>query len=257
MSDPLGAFLQGLVGDDETPGFQGGFGFRRKLTKDREDTAYERARRLREEVGFGLQQRVREGELAQQGRQQQDYERRTTLDTEHRARIASAAAQIRQQYGQDPRYKGLTLLPDEELVNQFGDILTHPERYTSERRQREIDTRQDLTSVERQVDDTRADITRVEREQPTRPAFFVSPQAEQQFKADSAAVGERLLGLRQRADSLGGVRDSIAGVVQGRRPTARPASKTPAQWVSEVRREHPDWTPEQVAAEARKRSGTR
>lgn len=33
------------------------------------------------------------------------------------------------------------------------------------------------------------------------------------------------------------------------------STKTPAQWVSEVRGEHPTWTAEQVAAEARKRAG--
>lgn len=46
------------------------------------------------------------------------------------------------------------------------------------------------------------------------------------------------------------LRDYVAG--QNRSPQA----KTPAQWVSEVRSEHPDWSPEQIAAEARKRAGS-
>lgn len=39
------------------------------------------------------------------------------------------------------------------------------------------------------------------------------------------------------------------------RPRPGPVAKTPAQWVAEVRGEHPNWTPEQLAAEARKRAG--
>lgn len=47
------------------------------------------------------------------------------------------------------------------------------------------------------------------------------------------------------------VRDYIARHQGGTPPTG----KTPAQWVAEVRREHPDWPPEQIAAEARRRAG--
>jgi hypothetical protein len=116
--------------------------------------------------------------------------------------------------------------------------------------------RQDLASVERQVDDTRADLARAERDAPQKPMFFLSPADSTRFAGESAASASRVSGLRQRADSLSAVRDSIAALVQGR-PFQRPAQKTPAQWVSEVRREHPDWTPEQVAAEARRRAGVR
>lgn len=38
---------------------------------------------------------------------------------------------------------------------------------------------------------------------------------------------------------------------------AAPASKTPAEWVAEVRAEHPEWAPAQIAAEAKKRAGVR
>ena len=88
MSDPLGSFLQGLVGDEETPGFRGGYGFRvgladrkrrRALDEEllrlrrgeaqradararredvafqRESTEYDRVKRLRTEVGSYLQ----------------------------------------------------------------------------------------------------------------------------------------------------------------------------------------------------------
>lgn len=116
--------------------------------------------------------------------------------------------------------------------------------------------RQDLGSVERQVDDTRADLSRAERDAPERPMVFLTPEQETTYRADSTASADRVRGLRQRADSLGRVRDSLAAVVQGRPP--RPAAtKTPAEWVAEVRREYPSWTPEQVATEARRRAGAR
>jgi hypothetical protein len=84
-----------------------------------------------------------------------------------------------------------------------------------------------LATVERQVDDTRADLARAEREVPKRPMFFLSPSDSTRFVADSADVGRRLAGLRQRADSLSAVRDSLAAVVQGRQ-VQRPGKKTPA-----------------------------
>lgn len=225
MTHPLAAFLQGLTGDEETPGFQGGYKFRqgitdrkRKLAENTEDRDYLQARRLREDVGFQLEQRVNQGQLDAQGRS-------AANDQDRRRRVAAAAAQIREQYGRDPKYKGLTLLPDEDLVREFGDILTNPQRferpggYTSTHR---TEARQDLTSVEKQVDDTRSDLSRAEREMPTRPPMAAyDPSVARQFTADSsaAAVGVNL--LRQRADSLGIVRDSIAADVQGR-PFHRP-----------------------------------
>jgi len=33
--------------------------------------------------------------------------------------------------------------------------------------------------------------------------------------------------------------------------------KSPEQWVAEVKKEHPDWTPQQIAAEAKKRAGAK
>jgi hypothetical protein len=254
VSDPLGAFLEGLTG-----GFQTGYGVRtdrderrrRHVTED-ENRGYERARRLREDVGFQLQQRVREGEL-----------RRNDMlyrQTEERGRsIADAAMRIRQQFGDDPRFKGLTLLPDEDLVREFGDRVGTPgggasdllynepgqpvgliNRGTAELRpvtsggkplirprHTAAEQRQDLATVERQVDDTRADLARTEREVPTRPMFFLSPQDSTRFVADSAEVGRRLGGLRERADSLSVVRDSLAAEVQGRQ-FRRPGRMTPA-----------------------------
>ena len=50
------------------------------------------------------------------------------------------------------------------------------------------------------------------------------------------------------------VRDYVAGQNKGPQDTA-PVQKSPAEWVAEVREEHPDWTAEQIAAEARRRAG--
>jgi hypothetical protein len=248
MSNPIGEFLTGLVGDQETPGFTGGVAFRhglqdrkRKLALQNEDVTYERARRLREDVGFQLQQ-------------------------EHRGKLTAAAAQIRQQYGSDPRYKGITALPDDELVHAFSDLTTHPERFSRaegstndllynepgqpvgliNRGTHEMapvtsggkpvvrpfttpaERRQDLGSVERQIDDTRADLARTEREVP--PPFGQLPTARRML-TDSAAYEasrvpdvRRVGDLRQRADSLSTVRDSLAARVQGR-PFTRPRGR--------------------------------
>lgn len=89
--------------------------------------------------------------------------------------------------------------------------------------------KEDLGVVERQLDDTRADIGVVERGMP-QLGIMSSP-------ADSAlarSVGQQLGGLRQRYDSLGTVRDSLAARTLGSRfiPTPRmaaPAPRTPTQ----------------------------
>lgn len=84
------------------------------------------------------------------------------------------------------------------------------------------ESREDLRSVERQVDDTRSDITRAKADAP-RP---VAPGMESPGHAAATAASKRkIAGLQQRADSLGRVRDSIAGAVQGRTPAAPPAAK--------------------------------
>jgi hypothetical protein len=293
MSDPLGSFIQGLVGDDEVPGFRGGYAFRlgladrkRKLATEQENQVYERVRRLREDVAFRLQQRVGEGELAAQGRTAQHQQETWEQERDRRTRIRDAAVAIRANptLAKDHRIAPLLTLPDEELVEGVKDLATNPQRFERPAggAAARTEARQDLQSVERQVDDTRADLARAEREMPTRPELAeYEPSIAQRFTADSAAVASRVGALRQRADSLSAVRDSIAAAVQGRSFRRQPAkrritadqaeylkatgqwdpnkfevagSKTPAQWVSEVRQEHPNWTPEQVAAEARRRA---
>jgi hypothetical protein len=83
--------------------------------------------------------------------------------------------------------------------------------------------REDLHSVERQVDDTRSDLAREERDTP-KP---VLPGMETpEYNAAVGASKSKIGGLRARADSLGQVRDSIAGEVQGRKPAPKPAPTT-------------------------------
>lgn len=89
--------------------------------------------------------------------------------------------------------------------------------------------KQHLGVVERQLDDTRADIGVVERGMPQLGVLSTA--------ADSAlarSVGKQLGGLRQRYDSLGTVRDSLAAGVLGSAfaPTPRlgaPAPRTPTR----------------------------
>jgi hypothetical protein len=84
------------------------------------------------------------------------------------------------------------------------------------------DSREDLRSVERQVDDTRSDIGRAQTDAPSPVAPGMETPG---HAAASAASRRKIAGLQARADSLGRVRDSIAGVVQGRKPAAAPAAK--------------------------------
>jgi len=207
MSDPLGAFLQGLVGDEETPGFRGGYGFRtgiadrkRKLATEQETLTYERAKRLREDVGFQLQQRYIQSQI--------DRNERTPIPRNIDPNSPEA---------QEADYR--------DWQRRYDYERQHPKPTKSR-----ATARQDLGSVERQVDDTRADLGRAEREAPTKPMFFLTPSDSTQYAADSASSAERVGGLRQRADSLSTVRDSIAADVQGRR-FQRPGAagkKTPA-----------------------------
>lgn len=232
MTHPLAAFLDGTM-----DGIERGAEFRYRrdsrrqaLSEHGEDREYERARRLREGVGHDLLMRGREGDIAQQNRTMEVEEGR-------RLQVQKAAAGIRERFRSDPRFRGITMLPDEDLVREFGDLLSNPQRLEPRVSRDRAETRQDLASVERQVDDTRADLSRAERDAPSRPPIFLSADAEQNFRADSteAAVGLNL--LRERADSLGQVRDSIAAEVQGRRyERPQAAGSTPAdRWEQLVR----------------------
>jgi len=100
--------------------------------------------------------------------------------------------------------------------------------------------REHLRTVEGQVDDTRTNLARAERQMPTRPEFFATPEGERRFVQDSTRIGTRVNQLQQRADSLDGVRDSLAGVVQGRRPApaARPQLSVTRAEYDAIVREH-------------------
>lgn len=70
MTSPLGQFLEGALG-----GVERGYQFRtgiedrkRRIASEEDAAQYERARRLREDVAFGLQQRVLQGQLDAQAR---------------------------------------------------------------------------------------------------------------------------------------------------------------------------------------------
>jgi hypothetical protein len=114
-------------------------------------------------------------------------------------------------------------------------------------------THPELTSVERQIDDTRADLNSTRQSRKDIGSFPIT-------EADSSSAADldgRIGNLRQRLDSLNTQRDSIAARVQGRSGATGATTKTPAQWVSEVRAAHPTWTPQQIADEARRRAGAR
>lgn len=82
--------------------------------------------------------------------------------------------------------------------------------------------------------------------------------------ADSANV-RTADSLRTEAQGRMQRRPGILGLLRGSGRTmsdtggtvAPAAAKSPAEWVADVRSEHPDWTPQQVADEARKRAGAR
>lgn len=258
---PGGSFLEGLTGGAERM-----YTLRRQTRIEDEQLTMQRARELRAAVGAELQQRVYQAQL-----EDRDTARADRLNRQQH--VAAAAEQIKRQYGNDPRFKGITMLPAEDMVREFGDLITHPERFekpdgsntdllynepgqpvglidrgtgtmrpvTSGGRPvvrpaqtpagARADERQDLTTVEHQVDDTRADLARAEREMPTRPTLADQlPAVAQRFTADSSAAAGRVDVLRQRADSLGVVRDSIAAAIQGRsfrRPGAGAAPSNP------------------------------
>lgn len=89
------------------------------------------------------------------------------------------------------------------------------------------DTATALKAVSAQVDDTRSDLGRAEREVP--PAYEtlpIPPPDSAAYTRSRQGAVDRVTNLQQRADSLGGVRDSLAGefMVPG---SGRPARKRP------------------------------
>lgn len=220
--------------------------------REREERTERRTERDRAAMLSLLNERALKGQL-------EDRDTARLHGGERRRRITEAAAKLRA----NPRFKSLADLPDEELIDAASDLIltqTRTAATAANKPDRALqEAKAQLGTVERQVDDTRADLARVERDLP--PSFVDLPLDQRAMRdstaheATRAPLARRAAQLSQRADSLGGVRDSLAAVVQqGGRDVPR-TTKTPAQWVAEVRREHPDWAPEKVAAEARQRAG--
>jgi hypothetical protein len=124
----------------------------------------------------------------------------------------------------------------------------------------------DLTTrLERQVDDARSDLNTVRADARAEDPYAdfgaletTESPTKEQMGSVTARTAAMLRAARQRADSLNQVRDSLVGAQAGKPGKAGgkgAAAKTPAQWVAEVHGEHPDWTAQQIAAEAKKRAG--
>lgn len=230
-----------------------------------DEVALPQIRGMEDRIQFGGFQKVRPSAAEQ-----------VAHTEEHQAELAAAVgnqlAKSRPGLGINPGTQEATLLgmgklplePEtwaprtrQDQLDWLRDTGVISQRTRAGRAAASADQRQDLGTVERQVDDTRSDLARAERDMPTRGDLTdYDPAARARFATDSTRGAGRVAALQHRADSLGRVRDSIAGETQGRAP-ARAVTRTPAEWVAEVWREHPAWTPEQVAAEARRRAGAR
>jgi hypothetical protein len=263
VSDPLGSFLEGLVGEPGGAGFYGGYGFRqgiqerkRRRATEEEDRTYERARRLREDVGFQLQQRVREGQLEKTGLEmdllRRGDGRRDPVNWETKETRDGSLVQVNPETG-ETRPVGLKAPArpgrggpgaggvDERAVISLANKLFDPEGFGES--SGPYATWEEAYSEALKRYQTAG---RLGGQQPPAPGAPRSPG----FEIPSAV---RDYIARQNRGPTGGRGPSP---VQPQRP-APAAQKTPAQWVSEVRQENPDWTPEQVAAEARRRAGVR
>jgi hypothetical protein len=135
MTSPLAGLIEG-VGQ----GFESGFGFRRAnqaskaaQAQAQQQALYERAKQLREAVGFELAQRVANATLAKdqaaaaQGAETFAHTQQTWQQAAaDRQKLSDAAAGIREQYGTNPSLAPLMKLPDEELVKQFATVAARP-----------------------------------------------------------------------------------------------------------------------------------
>jgi hypothetical protein len=135
MTSPFAGLIEG-VGQ----GFESGFGFRRANQASKaaqaaaqQQAMYERAKQLREAVGFELAQRVANANLqnaqttAAQGAETFAHTQQTWQQAAvDRQKVADAAAGIRQQYGDNPSLAPLMKLPDDELVKQFATVAARP-----------------------------------------------------------------------------------------------------------------------------------
>lgn len=136
------------------------------------------------------------------------HEHRVSHDQE----IAAAAAKLRQ----NPRYKAIWDLPDDELVQEAGRIAVERERPTYAN-YGNVQQNRRLQAVSGQVDDTARDLAAARRAVPKSPVLgFASPSDSTKFVGDSTAAAGRVNDLQSRADSLSAVRDSLAAVVEGR-----------------------------------------
>lgn len=147
-----------------------------------------------------------------------------------------------------------------------------------------------LTHAEKLVDDARANLTAATGGMPKRPASAaLLPEVASQFSADSASAAPRVEAARKALEDAEAERDRLlrdigveptptggraapehappggaartpvpAPTRQGGAPAAGGRlynGKTAAAWVGEVKAEHPDWSKEQIATEARTRAG--
>jgi hypothetical protein len=168
--------------------------------------------RARAAVRAALEERLLTGNLAGAETTRQ---RTATRDTQ----IAQAAARIRQ----NPRYKTLWDLPDEDLVDAVGKVEVErvkPHGYTNTP-QAEVGRR--FRAVSTQIDDTARDLAAARRGAPKRPSLgFETPADSSAFARDSSAAAGRVSGLEERADSLRGVSDSLSAVLEGGAAPRRP-----------------------------------
>jgi len=157
---------------------------------------------------------------------------------------SEAAARLRQ----DPRYKALHGLPDEDLVGAAAEVATHPER----RQRPDATGRTGAGGVDERAVVNMANRLFENDEYPTWDEAYSEALRRMQSAGRLRGLdpGKQTHDARRPIDVPDTVRSYIAG--QNRGPTR---TKSPAQWVSEVRTEHPDWSPEQIADEARRRAG--
>lgn len=174
---------------------------RRQRTEHDED-------RAREIAHAALEEQMARGTLS-------DRDTARQYQTTRRQQVADAAAKLRQ----NPRYKSIWDLPDDELVQEAGRLAVERER-PSYANYGNVQQNRRLGAVSAQVDDTRADLSAARRAVPKGMPFSLAAEPtaadSAKFRTDSTAAAGRVTDLQSRADSLSAVRDSLAAVVEGR-----------------------------------------
>jgi hypothetical protein len=163
-------------------------------------------------------------------RQRQDETRASA--TAEATRDHTSAEGYRRRFGPDNPF-GLHLTPglsDEQVIRDASGLMAREEAAALRQRSGAGGagaTNRALLAVEKQVDDSRTDLAREEarqyrgrgvvlRDSENRPLKGPALEAAlPTFVRDSTAAAGRLQGLRARTDSLGGVRDQLAGQLPG------------------------------------------